>query len=174
MAGSFEAKKHGYRQTQDGVVVSFVLHPNDLDAAFAVAPLGTRYMIGFAEIGEDEKPIAPVAQRSEPAAHNGSVEGSNPSGTTKTRTPFNELKLSQQAGIRCGDELFQQFMVERYAGPHAYRATADNAATTVRELCNITSRSELDFSDMAGNIWKRTEQDYQQWVTDQRYKDIRR
>jgi hypothetical protein len=53
-----EAKKHGYRQTQDGIVVSFVLHPEEIPDALATASLGTRYMLALVEIGEDEKPKA--------------------------------------------------------------------------------------------------------------------
>lgn len=56
MQGNFEGKKHAIRQTQDGWVVSFVVHPNDMTPEFAASPLGTRLMIGYAEIGEDEEP----------------------------------------------------------------------------------------------------------------------
>lgn len=56
MQGNFEGKKHAIRQTQDGWVVSFVVHPNDMTPEFAASPLGTRLMIGYAEIGEDEQP----------------------------------------------------------------------------------------------------------------------
>jgi hypothetical protein len=52
-----EAKKVAYRQTKDGLVVSFVIHPNDMPDALAVAPLGQRYMLAMAAIGDDEKPV---------------------------------------------------------------------------------------------------------------------
>jgi uncharacterized OB-fold protein len=51
-----EAKKHAYRQTQDGVVVSFVLHPQDMPEGLATAPLGTRYVLAFVELNDDETP----------------------------------------------------------------------------------------------------------------------
>lgn len=51
-----EAKKHGYRQTQDGVVVSFVLHPQEIPDALATAALGTRYMLAMVEIGDNDEP----------------------------------------------------------------------------------------------------------------------
>jgi len=54
-----EAKKHAYRQTQDGVVVSFVLHPNEVPEGLATAALGTRYMLAVVEIGDDEQPKKP-------------------------------------------------------------------------------------------------------------------
>lgn len=64
MQGNFEGKKHAIRQTQDGWVVSFVVHPNDMTPEFAASPLGTRLMIGYAEIGEDEQPKAPDLAKS--------------------------------------------------------------------------------------------------------------
>ena len=50
MTTNFEAKLLGFRRTQDGVVVSYVVHPSDVSAELAIAPLGTRYMVAVAEI----------------------------------------------------------------------------------------------------------------------------
>lgn len=52
-----EARKLAYRQSKEGLVVSFVIHPNDMPDALAVAPLGQRYMLALAAIGDDEQPI---------------------------------------------------------------------------------------------------------------------
>lgn len=164
MAGSFEAKKHGYRQTQDGVVVSFVLHPNDLDAAFAVAPLGTRYMIGFAEIGDDEKPINTTVHKIEatPERSKAAVLKHKP------RRPFNELKLSARAGIRCGDEQYSLFLMDVFPETAAkYTDPAD----VVRQLCGITSRAELDTNFDAATEWQHIEDKYQGWLVTKKYKD---
>ena len=57
-----EAKKIAYRQSRDGLVVSFVIHPNDMPDALAVAPLGQRYMLALAAIGDDEKPMTTVLE----------------------------------------------------------------------------------------------------------------
>jgi hypothetical protein len=51
-----EVKKHGYRQTQDGVVVSFVLHPEEIPDNLATAPLGTRYTLALVELNDDDTP----------------------------------------------------------------------------------------------------------------------
>jgi uncharacterized OB-fold protein len=51
-----EAKKHSYRQTQDGVVLSFVLHPQDVPSSLATAALGTRYILALVELNDDETP----------------------------------------------------------------------------------------------------------------------
>lgn len=52
-----EARKAAYRQTAQGLVVSFVVHPNDMPNELATAPLGTRYYLALAEIGDDEEPV---------------------------------------------------------------------------------------------------------------------
>lgn len=57
-AAHCEAKLHGFRKTQDGIVVSFVLHPQDWPQALALDPLGTRYMLAVAQIGDDERRVA--------------------------------------------------------------------------------------------------------------------
>lgn len=54
--GHFESQKHAYRQTKNGTIVSFILHPNDVDPSFATAPLGTRFMIGYQEMDDNEIP----------------------------------------------------------------------------------------------------------------------
>lgn len=56
-----EAKLHAFRKTQDGVVVSFVVSPIDMPQALALDPLGTRYMLALAQIGDDEQPVSPVS-----------------------------------------------------------------------------------------------------------------
>ena len=85
IGGAFEAKKHGYRQTQDGCVVSFVVHPNDISPEFAAAPLGTPFQVGYQEYDPDAK---------EPPAEK----------------PKRERKLSEIAALRCKNRLFQQFL----------------------------------------------------------------
>lgn len=52
-----EVKKAAYRQTREGLVISFLCHPSDMPEPLAVAPLGTRYMLAVAEIGDDEEPV---------------------------------------------------------------------------------------------------------------------
>lgn len=93
---------------------------------------------------------------------------------TKERKPFASLPLSQQAAIRCGDVDFQKFMVERYAGPNPYRASADNAAIMVREACGIASRSEILRGTASELLWESIEEKYQAWLTTQRYASVAR
>ncbi len=155
--GHFEAKKHAYRQTQDGIVVSFVIHPNDLDAQFAIAPLGTRYMVGFAEIGDDGKPLG--------VAKLGALTPLGLEREAKERRKFGALPLSQQAALRCGDAMFQEFMLVK---------TAEDAAEKVRRQCRVDTRSHIVYGTPAGALWLQLESQYQDWVTDRNFAEARR
>ena len=122
-----EAKKHGYRQTQDGIVVSFVLHPNEVPDDLALAALGTRYMLVFTRIGDDEEPQVPEVKR--------------------PGKPFHTLSRSQQAGILCGDETFQQW------ASNGVGTDPDGARNFVCNRCGVSSRRLLDESHTAGKRW---------------------
>ena len=128
-----EAKKHGYRQTQDGIVVSFVLHPNEVPDDLALAALGTRYMLVFTRIGDDEEPQAPEVKR--------------------PGRPFASLARSQQAGILCNDETFQKWVGRQGGQSFFYPENSSGARQFVLAECEISSRRELDVSDEAGERW---------------------
>lgn len=124
--GYFEAKKHAFRQTQDGVVISFTVHPQEVPQGLALAQLGTRYMVAFAAIGDDEKPLLEPKQE-------------------KAKTPFNQMSRAQQAGILCADKKFQIWLGV---------GNEKTAAEHVREVCGgVASRSELDNWDVAAQSW---------------------
>lgn len=157
MPNSFEGKLHAFRRTQDGVVISYVVHPNDVSAEMATASLGTRYMIAFSEIGDNEKELVPDGP-------NSSVPGS-PIAKAEVRDKpsrkFAEMPLSQQAALRCNDKQFQECF---------FAADAIGAAHKVRFVCNVKSRSELDNPDCIGRVmWEKMEADYQAYLTDKRY-----
>lgn len=49
-----EAIKYAYRQTKDGHVVSFVLHPNDINLDLTNAPIGQRFELVLRQLSETE------------------------------------------------------------------------------------------------------------------------
>jgi hypothetical protein len=55
-ASHCEARKIAYRQTKEGVVISFVLHPDEVPDSVATAALGTRYVLALVELNDDETP----------------------------------------------------------------------------------------------------------------------
>lgn len=157
MKGHFEAKKHGWRQTQDGYVVSFVIHPQEIDAALAVAPFGTRYMLAFAEISDDDKPKDDDLRQSV-------TEATRPV-PTKAPREWIALSPSQQAGIRCNEARFQKFIDA---------IDADAAADYVRLFCGVLSRSEIKPDTTAAVRWAHLERDYQAWLTTEKYEGVAR
>lgn len=178
MASHFEAKLHGFRRTQDGVVISYVVHPQDLSAEMAMAALGTRYMVAFSQIGDDEKPItngATVAGSTdringqEPDG-NGNRDGNSSKGVTagKDRQPFNGLKLSNQAALRCNDEQFKVYLMDEYP---SVSAKYNDAADVVRELCSVKSRAEFDNNVSSASHWRDLESEYQDWLVTKKYRD---
>tara|TARA_R100001369_G_scaffold69314_1_gene96959 strand:+ start:109 stop:600 length:492 start_codon:yes stop_codon:yes gene_type:complete len=59
-----EAKKHAYRQTREGTVVSFLIHPDDvpklLTQELSVSAIGARYMLGIVRMEEEtDYPVIP-------------------------------------------------------------------------------------------------------------------
>lgn len=176
--GHFEAKKHAYRQTQDGIVVSFVVHPSALPKELALADLGTRFMVAFAEIGDDEKPKqAPVAQERQSSAGGTSKDsGATPDGCAKPKRAFKDLLLSQQAALRCKDVPFQQFMNMQSGKRHGQSVAQEHmteylAIEAVRHFCGVKTRADLDSHDGAASAWRELHREYESWLTTQQYAD---
>lgn len=150
LEGHMEAKKHAYRQTQDGIVISFVVHPDDSDAAFAVCPLGTRFQLAYAEIIDEQEEHGQAVPQEPPKREHRS---------------WDELPAAQQAGIRCEDLEFRQWLQkavptaqELFGGDHP---AAETAARLVRALCGVESRAELATNEEAATRWYELDAQYQ-------------
>ncbi len=167
-ANHFEAKLHALRRARDGVVVSFVVHPDDVTDAFsrlAVSPLGQRYMIAYSTIGEDEGEGDKSALDIEPAPQ---------PKAERVRRKFDELPLPQQVAIRCQDKQFIQFVKETYAGYSVIsHGDSDNAGIVlwVKTVCVVSSRSEIVPGTKAARMWYGIMDDFDQWLTDKKYAD---
>lgn len=132
MQGAFEGKKHAVRQTQDGWVVSFVVHPNDMAPDFATAPLGTRYMVGFAQIGDDEQPV-PIPAPLEPAS---APSVRSEQGKARYAAASDMEKALIRAATLPKDERFQQWVAgKRWHGHAGDRASEHTAVAHIRENC---------------------------------------
>lgn len=170
-ATHFEAKKHAYRQTQDGIVVSFTVHPNDVSTELAMAPLGTRFMVAIAEMTDEQPPgdDAPPTSSSTAAPQGGS---STAAISSKERRNFGEMRLSEQAGIRCGDQSFVAFLHDQY--PVNCMNAGGDPAETVRRVCCVKSRAEFDIDFDAASLWRTMDQKFQIWLTTRDHADIYR
>lgn len=167
MTDHFEAKLHGFRRTQDGVVISYVVNPHDVSAEMATAVLGTRYMIAFSEIGDNGKPVA-GSSNGRTSDFDSDNAGSTPAPASKERKPFDTLPLPQQAGIRCGDAQYAMFLMDTYPST---AAKYNEAADVIRDLCGVPSRAELASDKEAVSKWNSIEANYQDWLTERKYKD---
>ena len=121
IAESFEAKKYAYRQTKDGMVLSFVLHPDDVPKEMATAPIGQRYIVACAQIDDHENPVRPRA-------------------TTDAE------KALARANLICREETYIQWVRMNFYQWHVVDETLEDeeyAAEVIRFICGIGSRSEL-------------------------------
>jgi hypothetical protein len=179
---AFEAKHYAMRKSRDGTIISFVVHPSDLTPELNCLAIGARVMIGWQEIGDDEKPAGRAANGSAAKGNDRAVEardetahrsgsGSSPErpAPKPDRRKFHDLPLAQQAALRCGDSDFQAFLTNK----HRIVVTSDEyAAQIVRTDLGVQSRSELGKGNHdADNKWRRLETEFQNWLTDNRYAD---
>lgn len=72
-------------------------------------------------------------------------------------------KLAMKAGILCENRAFCTFIGERLGTKE--QASSDRAAEYIRELCQISSRAELDHDLGAAQKFKDLETSYRAWLT---------
>ena len=162
----FEGVKHAYRQTKDGVVISFVVHPHDVPKGLADAPLGSRYIVALVQVGDDEqavqtKEVVPNPH-SKPAidARPLPAEPDRHSAGAK-RMDWRELQPAAQAALRCDQPAFQAFLREEHNYSHV--SDADSAANAVRHICVVKSRSEFSTDHRKRVLWKQLDDQFQAW-----------
>lgn len=79
----------------------------------------------------------------------------------KPKRKWDEMKASQQAGMRCEEHAFAQFLKEKR--PQAYTVNNGNVAGAVRSICAVASRSELDRYAHGQNLWRLLDHEYRAW-----------
>jgi hypothetical protein len=178
MTDAIEIKKHAYRQTQDGIVISFVMHPNDVPDRLAVAPLGTRYYAALVDADEYEasgaEPVNPAADSAASAAQTErkcSEDRVNPnlpphepqqdSGSAGVKR-----RPAQQAGWLCKEPSFQRYLFEMHGCPER---TPEAAAEFVRTWCSVISRAEIVPGTHEARLWRELYEGFLAW---QRYPEI--
>lgn len=140
-----EARKVSYRQTKDGLVVSFVIHPQEMPDALAVAPLGQRYMLALAAIGDDEQPIPGAGAEADGRPHaapTDASEGSSPSAGASMRSEQGKARYAaasdmERALVRaCRMPKNEQF--RKFAAKDAWgggQMTEAEAGQYIRDVC---------------------------------------
>lgn len=71
----------------------------------------------------------------------------------KTKS-WDELRLSQQAAIRCSDETYRHWLCVD---------DEESAKAQVRKACEVDSRAELDTDEAAANRWQAMEEEFATW-----------
>ncbi len=84
------------------------------------------------------------------------------SAETSVKTPrrWNEISKSQQAGILCGEGAFRKYLNET----RNYNCeTTDDCKQAIYEICNISSRADLNQNKVAADLFDDLESGYRAW-----------
>jgi hypothetical protein len=133
-----EVKKDGLRQRQSGDwVLSLVIAATDMDARITGAAMGTRYQCVLVEVDDDESPKE-----------------------DSTKQLWRDLGPVKQAALRCRDPVFWAFLEEE----KRFRVRSEEeAAGSVRTICDIASRSDLAKLTPAKLVWHGLDNEFQAW-----------
>jgi hypothetical protein len=132
-----ELKLYAMRKSKDGIIVSFVLHPDDVSQAIMSAPIGTVF-------------LAALVQQAE--------------GVIRERVDY---KLTKQSAICCEDPRFHKFLQEEYphfAVVDPNDPENHQAPDVVREICGVDSRKKFDTDPRAGQAWQSLHGRYLAWL----------
>ena len=75
-----------------------------------------------------------------------------------------DYRLSQQAAMCCNDVRFWQFLEEYGDQDVAGVSSEFEAATLVRTMCDVQSRSEFNSDETAAEKWRNLYGSYQAWL----------
>lgn len=147
-----EAIKYAYRQTREGVVVSFVIHPSDIPPALQVSPIGARYVLALVELDDTEQPKEAAPDRKvtkKPAPDDAPA---------RARKSDPEKRLVKQAVMCTGDPVFRKFLDE-----HSLLQAEDTLGdgitwedvtrATIYDICGVSSRAAILPGTHAGQVW---------------------
>lgn len=131
-----EAVKVSLMQTKDGVKITFVIHPSEIPSSMFTDPVGTRYMLAAAKIGDDEQAVVPEEK----------IEGD---------------RLVTSAALMCKEPEFWSWLVEcGYTGVH----DEESASDALRTALSISSRGELATDQWAQRRFKEMRHNYMNGV----------
>jgi len=135
-----EVKKDGLRQRQSGDwVLSLVIAAADMSARITGAAMGTRYQCVLVEVNDDETPKE-----------------------DNTRQLWRDLGPVKQSALRCRDPVFWAFLEEE---KQLRVRSEEEAAGSVRTICDIASRSDLGKAMFtpAKLAWHGLDNEFQAW-----------
>lgn len=169
--GIFDARLIRENRSAKGIFVTFEIAEDDYYAAgFSDVRSNSLLRIGYHVLTDvSVQPLeSPVAQRTEHEVPDLKVAGSTPVGAAKPKKRFEDYPLSQQCGIRCDDESFREFMVDRSG------ILDEDVPAHVRGWCGVGSRAELATNPDAARLWRELNAEFEAWQMDQKYAETRR
>jgi hypothetical protein len=135
-----ELKKDAMRQTQSGDwKITFTVQAADMDQRLTSAAMVTRFQAALVEINDNEMPVE----------------------QPKGKLDWRELQPAAQAGIRCNEPRFWQFLWEEQG---MSVSDSEEAADAVRRMCSIQSRAELSTNQKARVFWTQLDEAYRSWA----------
>ncbi len=135
-----EIKKDAMRQTQSGDwKITFTVQAADMDQRLTSAAMGTRFQAALVEIGDDEAP------KERP----------------KTPMDWREVQPAAQAGIRCNDQRFRDYLAVEYGEE---TNTPEEAAAALRRISKVNSRAEFSTNPKARVFWHQMDSAYRAWA----------
>lgn len=135
-----ELRMIAYRKSaKDGIVISFAIHPNDLHAGLASAPIGTRFAAALVEIGDDELSVKPPKEKPE-------------------KKSWHEMPRVQQAGLLANDGLFAAFLTQTFGD-----ARAMSSAEFIRHYCKVLTRKDILPDTESARLWDDLVREYRAW-----------
>lgn len=112
---SFEAIKVSMRQSKDGVMVTFAIHPNDQTNDLLIHPVGSRYQVALVQLDDEGQPIEPRSRS----------EGKH---------------AVEASGMLCKSMEFQSWL---YRTGAILQATEEDAVQYIHSYCGVASRSQI-------------------------------
>jgi hypothetical protein len=159
---SLEAKKDALSQRQSGDwKVSFTVQGIDMDTRLTQAPMGTRYAVVLVEIGDDEAPVQKEAPSNVPS---GSPPSTRPDGTK--RMDWRDVQPAAQAVLRSKKPEFWAFLREETEFNDV--RNENQAATAIRNICQVDSRSELSTNHRKRVLWHQLDSQFLEWQLKER------
>ena len=142
-------------KTRSVVQVVFELPVEQADQAYEV--------LGGMPVAAKERWFGVAAIRNPEASPGASVSQPDPveqPRPDRAKKDWRDLPPSQQAALRCNDPKFRAFMTEKHG---LVSVSSDGAASAVRLICSVKSRSELDTEHRSRVIWKQLDDQFQAW-----------
>jgi hypothetical protein len=173
-----EARKTAYRQTKEGVVVSFVIHPNDVPDSVALAQLGTRYLLALVEIGDDEQPITHSPATAESSRESAAVlpeNGGNQPINAREKSdaarergkaafaalPDMKKDVVKAAMMVRSDATFQGWLLDDDFNPEWPTDNWKKSAAELNDRLRIKSKAEIGESREVNERWQKLLTTYQ-------------